>query len=157
MTYVMFGLMSMTSYTLVFGETIGDISSGISNNKFKLCLPLAELITGAWLVPVCCIIRKLNAAFWIALINFILILLPIILALYDMIKHPIELTNNEMPKFFATNVTFLDVMGSFANTIFAYCGQWMYFEGKNLSPNIFLFLNNFLIAFDLLSFCFSYA
>eukprot|EP00948_MAST-09A_sp_MAST-9A-sp1_P000349 g349.t1 len=135
MTYAIYGLLSMTSYTLVIGTSLSDIVWGVA--KYQLCMPLGQLLTGAWLIPLCCYIRNLKGAFIIAVINFVLILTPIILALVEMQGMNYELKPEDKPELFASSseVSFLNVMGAFASTMFAYCGQWMYFEVLNEMGN----------------------
>eukprot|EP00403_Amphidinium_massartii_P034622 CAMPEP_0178443038 /NCGR_PEP_ID=MMETSP0689_2-20121128/38585_1 /TAXON_ID=160604 /ORGANISM="Amphidinium massartii, Strain CS-259" /LENGTH=543 /DNA_ID=CAMNT_0020066825 /DNA_START=72 /DNA_END=1699 /DNA_ORIENTATION=+ len=117
------------SYLLVLGTSwqqtfFADPSTHTEDQP--LCLPIALIYCCLVLLIPVCVVRKLGDSVWLCLINTILIVIVIAVALTDLAMYGSR--EETRAHAFAPGLSLSKIMGATTNIVYAYAGQWMYFE-----------------------------
>lgn len=137
-------LLGQGSYLLVLGNTLQ-----MAFYSTALCLPVAVSLGCATLIVPCFLIRRIGDSILLCFINTLLIAAVIFLALFDLGSHKQACTQTYA---FAPKLTFGIFMGTVTNVVYAFAGQWMYFELMDTMeqpddfPKVFIITGPFMLG-----------
>jgi len=133
-TFAVYGytLLGQSSYLLVLGTAFQRIFFSTS-----LCLTVTVGISCACLAIPAFALRRLGDSIWICAVNTLLIGAVVIIALAKIAME--ESPPCDRTFLVAPSLTFMTAMGQATNVVYAYSGQWMYFELMDSmeEPNLF--------------------
>lgn len=114
-------LLGNASYLLAMGEAFQ-----VAWFNQAWCMPTATVIACVALLPFLIGVRKLTESVWLCFFNMLLIFAVIVISLSSIIKQGRKVCVETY--YVAPDLTFMIGLGAFTNIIYAYAGQWMYFE-----------------------------
>lgn len=116
-----YNLLGQASYLLVLGTSLQQVFWST-----PLCIPRAIAVGCAVLLLPIFAVRRLGESVWLCLVNTIIIAVVIVVALLHIAS--LDRSSCSQTHLVPPGLTVMTVLGQVTNVLYAFTGQWMYFE-----------------------------
>jgi len=121
LVYGLFGFLGNATYLLTMGQALQGTFYWL-----EICLPTAVLISCLCLMPVIVCMRYLSDTVWLCFLNLFLIFAVLGIVLGQLWSTgPLDGVETFL---FADDLSFSSMFGALTNVVYAFTGQWIYFE-----------------------------